>query len=191
MPGGRLKLAPQDLVRIGHAPRRDRRALVRLDHARRQRGRAPRRGAQLRRGHDGERFTLKDAIDAHGAEMIGEAMWAKYQKWPVYSKFFDNLGPIPHHMHQNAEQAAKLGREGKPESYYFPPQLNWTGNHFPYTFMGLEPGTTQGRRPPLPRTLERGRQRDHRPVEGLPAQARHRLADSALRPPCPRLARHL
>jgi hypothetical protein len=46
-------------------------------------------------------------------------------------------------MHQNAEQAAKLGREGKPESYYFPPQLNWSGNNFPYTFMGLEPGTTK------------------------------------------------
>ena len=46
-------------------------------------------------------------------------------------------------MHQSAEQAAKLGREGKPESYYFPPQLNWTGNNFPHTFMGLEPGTTK------------------------------------------------
>ena len=46
-------------------------------------------------------------------------------------------------MHQNQEQAAKLGLEGKPESYYFPPQLNWTGNNFPYTFFGLEPGTTK------------------------------------------------
>ena len=46
-------------------------------------------------------------------------------------------------MHQSQEQAAKLGREGKPESYYFPPQLNWTGNNFPHTFMGLEPGTTK------------------------------------------------
>ncbi len=23
------------------------------------------------------------------------------------------------------------------------PQLNWTGNNFPHTFMGLEPGTTK------------------------------------------------
>ena len=75
--------------------------------------------------------------------MIGESIWNTYKRWPVYSKFFDNLGPIPHHMHQNQEQAAKLGREGKPESYYFPPQLNWTGNNFPYTFMGFEPGTTK------------------------------------------------
>jgi hypothetical protein len=61
----------------------------------------------------------------------------------VYSKFFDNMGPIPHHMHQNAEQAKLVGQEGKPESYYFPPQLNNVGNNFPYTFMGLEPGTTK------------------------------------------------
>jgi hypothetical protein len=46
-------------------------------------------------------------------------------------------------MHQSAEQAAKLGLEGKPESYYFPPQLNAIGNNFPHTYFGLEPGTTK------------------------------------------------
>ena len=53
------------------------------------------------------------------------------------------MGPIPHHMHQSAKQAALVGQEGKPESYYFPPQHNNIGNNFPYTFMGLEPGTTK------------------------------------------------
>jgi hypothetical protein len=53
------------------------------------------------------------------------------------------MGPLPHHMHQNAEQAALVGQEGKPESYYFPPQMNAIGNNFPYTFMGLDPGTTK------------------------------------------------
>ena len=89
------------------------------------------------------RFTLRDAVDACGADLIGERMWKEYGKWPVYSKFFDNMGPIPHHMHQNAEQAALVGQEGKPESYYFPPQHNNVGNNFPYTFMGFEPGTTR------------------------------------------------
>jgi hypothetical protein len=92
---------------------------------------------------DGERFLLRDAIAELGGEIIGNDIWDKYQKWPVYSKFFDNMGPIPHHMHQNAEQAAKVGQEGKPESYYFPPQMNAIGNNFPYTFMGLEPGTSK------------------------------------------------
>ncbi|MEZ6148037.1 MAG: hypothetical protein R3B91_21915 [Planctomycetaceae bacterium] len=53
------------------------------------------------------------------------------------------MGPIPHHMHQNAEQAALVGQEGKPESYYFPPQMNAISSNFPYTFMGLEPATKQ------------------------------------------------
>jgi hypothetical protein len=90
-----------------------------------------------------ECFTLRDAVAECGAELIGSAIWEKYGKWPVYSKFFDNMGPIPHHMHQDAAQAALVGQEGKPESYYFPPQHNNVGNNFPYTFMGFEPGTTK------------------------------------------------
>jgi len=92
---------------------------------------------------DGEEFLLRDVVAELKSEIIGDEIWNKYQRWPVYSKFFDNMGPIPHHMHQNAEQAAKVGQEGKPESYYFPPQMNQIGNHFPYTFMGLEPGVTK------------------------------------------------
>ena len=46
-------------------------------------------------------------------------------------------------MHQSAKQARLVGQEGKPESYYFPPQHNNVGNNFPYTFFGLEPGTTK------------------------------------------------
>lgn len=90
-----------------------------------------------------ERFTLQEAVAECGADLIGGTIWNKYSKWPVYSKFFDNMGPIPHHMHQNAEQAALVGQEGKPESYYFPPQHNNVGNNFPYTFMGIEPGTSR------------------------------------------------
>ena len=90
-----------------------------------------------------ERFTLQQAVAECGAMVIGDRLWRKYKRWPVYSKFFDNMGPIPHHMHQNAKQAKLVGQEGKPESYYFPPQHNNVGNNFPYTFFGLEPGTTK------------------------------------------------
>ena len=92
---------------------------------------------------EGKRFLLRDAVAEAGARMIGKPMFEKYGRWPVYSKFFDNMGPIPHHMHQSAEHAKLTGQEGKPESYYFPPQLNAAENHFDYTFMGLEPGTTR------------------------------------------------
>ena len=91
----------------------------------------------------GKRFTLQAAVADCGAELIGKKIWNKYKRWPVYSKFFDNMGPIPHHMHQSRKQARLVGQEGKPESYYFPPQHNNVGNNFPYTFMGLEPGTTK------------------------------------------------
>jgi hypothetical protein len=89
------------------------------------------------------RFTLAETVEELGAQLVGESIWNKYHRWPVYSKFFDNMGPIPHHMHQSQEHAQLVGREGKPESYYFPPQHNTVGNNFPYTFMGLEPGTTK------------------------------------------------
>ena len=92
---------------------------------------------------DGQRFLLKDAVAENGSDLIGQSMFGQYQRWPIYSKFFDNMGPIPHHMHQSNKDAALVGREGKPESYYFPPQYNNCDNHFPHTFMGLEPGTTK------------------------------------------------
>ena len=92
---------------------------------------------------EGERFLLRDAVVEGGQRLVGKSIWDRYKKWPVYSKFFDNMGPIPHHMHQSAKQAKLVGQEGKPESYYFPPQHNNVGNNFPYTFMGFEPGTTK------------------------------------------------
>jgi len=179
MPGGRLKLAPQDLYALGtHRGGIDERWFSSTTAAANE-------GAPADEGlsyvvHEGGKFTLKDAIDAHGPEMIGRAIWDKYQKWPVYSKFFDNLGPIPHHMHQSAEQAAKLGREGKPESYYFPPQLNWTGNNFPHTFMGLEPGTTKD---DLRKCLERWDQGDNGILD-LSKAYRLKPGTGWLIPPC-------
>ena len=91
----------------------------------------------------GRQFLLKDAIAENPATTIGQKLWDAYGKWPVYSKFFDNMGPIPHHMHQRQEDAELVGQEGKPESYYFCPQYNNVDNNFAYTFMGLEPGTSK------------------------------------------------
>ena len=61
----------------------------------------------------------------------------------MYSKFFDNKGALPHHLHQMEEHAAAVGQKPKPEAYYFAPQMNNYGANFPYTFFGLEPGTTK------------------------------------------------
>ena len=141
-PGRRLKLHPADYYALGaHRGGIDERWFASTPPAANE-GAPPDEGLSYCL-HDGQRFTMQDAVAELGAEMVGDAIWNEFGRWPVYSKFFDNMGPIPHHMHQNAEQAKLVGQEGKPESYYFPPQLNAIGNNFPYTFMGLEPGTSK------------------------------------------------
>ena len=141
-PGRRLKLHPADYYALGaHRGGIDERWFASTTPAANE-GASPDEGLSYC-VHEGQRFTLQEAVGELGAEMVGDAIWDEFGRWPVYSKFFDNMGPIPHHMHQNAEQAKLVGQEGKPESYYFPPQLNAIGNNFPYTFMGLEPGTSK------------------------------------------------
>jgi hypothetical protein len=141
-PGRRLKLHPDDLYAYGlDRGGIDERWFASTTIAANQ-NRTPDEGLSYCIFGD-FRFTLAKAVEECGAQIIGEPIWSKYGRWPVYSKFFDNMGPIPHHMHQSHEHARLVGQEGKPESYYFPPQHNTVGNNFPYTFMGLEPGTTR------------------------------------------------
>jgi hypothetical protein len=141
-PGLRLKLAPQDTYAFGlNRGGIDERWFASTTPAANE-NRTPDEGLSYVVS-GGSRVTLLDTVAELGAEIIGRKMWNKYSRWPVYSKFFDNMGPIPHHMHQSHKHAKMVGQEGKPESYYFPPQHNNVGNHFPYTFFGLEPGTTK------------------------------------------------
>ncbi len=141
-PGKRIKLAPTDWYALGaHRGGIDERWFASTTEAANE-GRLPDEGLSYITC-EGKRFLLIDAVAEAGARLVGKEMFDKYGRWPVYSKFFDNAGPIPHHMHQSADHAALTGQEGKPESYYFPPQVNAAENHFDYTFMGLEPGTTK------------------------------------------------
>ena len=114
-PGKRLKLHPDDLYAFGlNRGGIDERWFASTTEAANDNRTDDEGLSYVVVGH--ECFTLKQAVAECGAALIGSAIWDKYNKWPVYSKFFDNMGPIPHHMHQDAAQAALVGQEGKPES---------------------------------------------------------------------------
>lgn len=158
MPGGRLKLHPDDLYALGaHRGGIDERWFSSTTRADNGPGTPEDEGLSYI-DISGKRVLLKEAIEALGDELLGADVMREHGGFNILCKFFDNLGPIPHHMHQMEEHAAKVGRKGKPEAYYFPPQYNFHGNHFPYTFMGLEPGTTKD---DVRRCLERWNEGDN------------------------------
>jgi hypothetical protein len=143
MPGGRLKLDPRDLYALGaHRGGIDERWFSSTTKAANGPLTADDEGLSYIEFR-GRKELLKEAIETAGDLFLGDAVMRKYGGWNLLCKFFDNLGPIPHHLHQNDEFAARVGQKGKPEAYYFPPQYNFKDNNFPYTFMGLNPGTTR------------------------------------------------
>lgn len=144
MPGGRLRLAREDLYVLG-ADRGgiDERWFASTTRADNGPGTPEDEGLSYGLTPAGEPFLFADAVEVAGAELLGEKMMERWGGWPLYCKFFDNQGPIPHHLHQHERHVGPLGREHKPEAYYFPPQYNPIDNDFPYTFFGLEPGTRQ------------------------------------------------
>jgi hypothetical protein len=90
-----------------------------------------------------DRFLFRDAVDELGVEIIGDVLYKKYGTWPMYSKFFDYGLPLFHHLHLNDEAAGRVNLIGKPEAYYFPPQLNNHLGSFPVTYFGYDPDVTQ------------------------------------------------
>ena len=94
-------------------------------------------------GGSTELVLLRDAVEQLQGQLIGDDLWNEYNSWPMYSKFFDNQGALPFHIHHNDEFASRVNAFGKPEAYYFPPQVNNYGGDFPYTFLGLQPGVTK------------------------------------------------
>jgi hypothetical protein len=90
-----------------------------------------------------DRFTLRDAVDELGADLIGHTLKDRFGTWPMYSKFFDYRLPLFHHLHLDDTSAGRVGRIGKPEAYYFPPQLNSYMGEFPVTYFGFDPDVTK------------------------------------------------
>ncbi len=144
-PGKRIKLHPEDYYALGASRGGiDERWFASTTHADNGPDTPADEGLSYVVSRDGgERMLLRDVIDELKGDIIGEDLWNKYGKWPMFSKFFDNLGPLPHHIHHRDEHAARVGEAGKPEMYFFPSQLNNYEGEFGYTFFGLRPETTK------------------------------------------------
>jgi hypothetical protein len=142
-PGKRIKLHPSDYYVLGlERGGIDERWFASTTRADNGPGTPEDEGLSYFVADDGkERGLLLEAVEALKGEIIGSALWDKYQKWPMFSKYFDNMGPLPHHVHHSDKYAARVGRSGKPEMYFFPSQLNNHGGEFPFTFLGFNPGT--------------------------------------------------
>ena len=142
-PGKRIKLHPDDYYVLGlERGGIDERWFASTTHAENGPDTPFDEGLSYIVSADGmEKVLLRDAVEELKEKIVGEHLWNKYHKWPMFSKFFDNLGPLPHHIHHRDEHAARVGDVGKPEMYFFPSQMNNHGGEYPFTFFGLNPGT--------------------------------------------------
>ncbi|HEO71206.1 MAG TPA: hypothetical protein ENN80_08075 [Candidatus Hydrogenedentes bacterium] len=147
VPGRRIKLHPDDYYALGgNRGGIDERWFSSTTPADNGPLTSPNEGLSFIIVEDGgktDRVLLRDAVDDLRGVLIGDRLWDEYGRWPMYSKFFDNKGALPHHIHHDDEHAANVDQLGKPEAYFFPTQLNNHGGDFPYTFFGLQPGVSK------------------------------------------------
>lgn len=145
IPGKRIKLHPDDYYALGlERGGIDERWFASTTHAENGPDTPADEGMSYIVSKDGnDRMLLADAVAELKGEIIGDYLWNKYKKWPMYSKFFDNQGPLPHHIHHGDEHAKRVGQDGKPEMYFFPSQCNNHGGDFPFTFFGFNPEVTK------------------------------------------------
>lgn len=144
IPGKRLKLHPNDYYAFGaHRGGIDERWFASTVQADNGPETLPDEGLSYIYVEEGKKVLLKEAIELMGNVILGKEVMEKHGGWMMFAKFFDNMEPLPHHLHHDDSKAQKVGRLGKPEGYYFPKQLNNHGGYFPYTFFGLNPGVTK------------------------------------------------
>ena len=143
-PGRRLRLHPDDYFALGlERGGIDERWFSSTTPADNGPGTPENQGLSFVVTSDGKQARLLDAVSDFKGEIIGERLFQQNGRWPMYSKFFDNQGPLPHHVHHREEHARLVGEAGKPEMYFFPAQYNNYGAEYPFTFFGFNPGVTK------------------------------------------------
>jgi hypothetical protein len=143
-PGRRIRLHPDDYYPFG--PDRggvDERWLASAIRADNGPLTGPFEGLSLVVDPEGVLVPFDEFVAHHGADLIGARLWGDHGRWPMYSKFFDNLLPLPFHVHHRDEHAGLVDKVGKPEAYYYSPHMNNTLGDQPISFLGLQPETTR------------------------------------------------
>ncbi len=144
-PGRRIRLHPDDYFPFeqgrGGVDERWLASAVRADNGPKT---GPYEGLSLVVDPDGGALIpFDDFVGHHKAELIGSRIWDRHNKWPMYSKFFDNAQALPFHVHHTDEKAALVDKPGKPEAYYYSPHMN---NHLgsqPISFLGFQAEVTK------------------------------------------------
>ncbi len=90
-----------------------------------------------------DRITLKAAVEADPAAILGKEYAATHAGLGRLAKIFDYGARLPLHLHQRQQHAALVGRQSKDEAYYFPPEVDM-GPH-PESFFGLHPSIAEQR----------------------------------------------
>ena len=101
IPGKRIKLHPDDYYILGlERGGIDERWFASTTHADNGPATPADEGLSYIVSADGtERMLLRDAVEKMQGALIGQALWDEYKRWPMFSKFFDNAGPLPHQKH--------------------------------------------------------------------------------------------
>jgi hypothetical protein len=90
---------------------------------------------------DGERLTLKEAVEAAADLLMGAEYSRTHAGLGRLAKIYDFAERIPYHIHQRQQDAALVGRNSKEEAYYFPEGVD-AGLH-PETFFGVHPSLVE------------------------------------------------
>ena len=134
-PGRRLGL-PEDAYDMGERGAICERWLGSTTHADNRNG-LPDDGLSYLSLDGPEGITLKDAVAADQAAIMGRDYAMTHASLGRLAKIFDYSTRLPYHLHQRQEHAELVGRRSKDEAYYFPPDVDM-GPH-PESFLGVHP----------------------------------------------------
>ena len=170
-PGKRLKLRPNDYYALGtHRGGIDERWFASTTHAANE-GAPGRRRAQLRRPRRRAGSRCATPSPRSGADIIGAGDLEQVQALAGLQQVLRQHGadPAPHAPERRAGRAGRP--RGQAGGLLFPAAAQRDRQQLPVHVLRPRAGHDRRRRPPLPRALERGRQRHPRSLQGLPADS--------------------